>query len=199
MSVHPNPVEIGHIDEQVLISESRISRMSRNDRGVILFWIVAMWVILAAVYMQVSALAENPSVRVMALLAGVLVGLFNTAALIAVSGHLKHKKNQLYSEDIFHLEKMRGAGAKKWDFWKVFDVLFILVLCYLSLLMPILMRGKVLVGSGGGGGMQYTFTWSSLLLCLSAAGIFGYFLLTHSEKELKVLIDNVYGKKEEKQ
>jgi len=190
-------IETVEIEEHITVSENRITKMSRNDRGVIVFWIIFMWIILAAVYMQVSALAENPTVRIISLVAGSLVGLLNTAALIAVLGHLKHKKNQLYSEDIFHLEKMQGAGAKKWDFWKVFDVLFILMLCYLSLLMPILMRGKVLVGGGGGGGMQYTFTWSSLILCLLAAGVFGYFLLTHSEKELKVLIDKVYGKKGE--
>ncbi|PKM79481.1 MAG: hypothetical protein CVU89_17775 [Firmicutes bacterium HGW-Firmicutes-14] len=92
---------------------------------------------------------------------------------------------------------MQGAGGKKWNFVMLFDVLFILILCYICLLIPILLRGKVLVGGGGGGGMDYSFTWVSLVLCLGAGVIFGYFLLTHSEKELKTLIDNVYGKKGE--
>lgn len=192
-----NPAKIGQTKEHITVDESRITKMCRNDRGVITFWIFFMWIILAAVYMQVSTLTGSSTVRIVALIAGGLVGLFNTAALLAVSGHLKHRKNHLYAEDIFHLEKMQEVGAKKWDFWKIFDVLFILILCYLSLLTPILMRGKVLVGGGGGGGMQYTFTWSSLTLVLLAAGIFGYFLLTHSEKELKTLINNVYGKKGE--
>ncbi len=194
-----NRIEAARIEEHVTVSETRISKMSRNDRGIIVFWIIFMWIILASVYMQVSALADKPEIRIVALVVGILVGTFNTAALIAVLGHLKHKKNQLYAEDIYHLEKMQGVGAKKWDFWKIFDVLFILVLCYLSLLMPILLRGKVLVGGGGGGGMQYTFTWFSLILCVLAAGGFGYFLLTHSEKELKVLVEKVYGKKGEGQ
>lgn len=30
--------------------------------------------------------------------------------------------------------------------WQVFDVLFILILCYICLLIPILLTGKVLVG-----------------------------------------------------
>jgi hypothetical protein len=187
------------LDEHIIIHESRISKMCRNDRGIIYFWILFMWLILAAVATKVSEIADDPIVKIIALVAGVLVGLLNTAALIAVSGHLKNKKNLLYSEDIFHLEKMQGgAGAKKWDFWKVFDVLFILILCYLCLLMPIVLRGKVLVGGGSGGGMLYTFTWSSLILVVGAAVVFGYFLVTHSEKELKALIDNVYGKKGEK-
>lgn len=190
-----NPLQTGQHDEVVIVKESRIAKMCRTDRGVVAFWIVFMWIILAAVYIQVSALAESPSSRMVAMAAGILVGLFNTAALIAVSGHLNRKKNQLYSEDIFHQEKMRGTSEKKWDLVKIFDVLFILILCYLSLLTPIIMRGKVLVGGGSGGGMQYIFTWPSLILCLLAAGIFGYFLITHSEKELKSLIDNVYGKK----
>jgi hypothetical protein len=36
---------------------------------------------------------------------------------------------------------------KQSRFMQVFDVLFILVLCYLFLLVPILLTGKVLVGS----------------------------------------------------
>jgi hypothetical protein len=36
---------------------------------------------------------------------------------------------------------------KQSAFWQVFDVLFILVLCYVFLLVPILLTGKVLVGS----------------------------------------------------
>lgn len=177
--------------------DSRVTKMCRNDRGMVIFWIVFMWIILAAVYLQVNTIAETLTVRVIASIAGVLVGLFNTAALLAVAGHLKRRKNVLYTEDLSNLEKMQGGNAKKWSFVKIFDVLFILILCYLSLLMPILMRGKVLVGGGEGGGMLYTFTWSSLILCLVAACIFGYFLLTHSEKELKILINNVHGKKEE--
>jgi len=36
---------------------------------------------------------------------------------------------------------------KQSKFMQVFDVLFILVLCYLFLLVPILLTGKMLVGS----------------------------------------------------
>lgn len=192
------PVEADQLEENLLIHESRISKMCSKDRSIVAFWIALMWLILAAVYLQVSSLADSSSSKMIALVAGILVGLFNTAALVAVSGHLKGKKQKLYSEDIFHLEQMKAQTGEKWDFVKIFDVLFILILCYLSLLTPMLLRGKVLVGGGGGGGMQYTFTWGSLLLCVLAAGVFGYFLITHSEKELKSLINNVYGKKGDK-
>lgn len=194
MAINP-PVQNAQIEETVTINESRMTKMCRNDRSIVSFWIIFMWIILVAVYLQVSTLADSSSSRMIALVAGILVGLFNTAALLAVSGHLKGKKHQLYSEDIFHLEKMQAQSGKSWDFVKLFDVLFILILCYISLLTPMLLRGKVLVGGGGGGGMEYTFTWVSLLLCVGAAVIFGYFLIAHSEKELKSLINNVYGKK----
>lgn len=193
MAINP-PTQTGQIEQIVTLNESRMTKMCRTDRSIVSFWIVFMWIILAAVYFQVGSLADSSSSRMIALAAGLLVGLFNTAALIAVSGHLKGKKNQLYSEDIYHQEKIQAEGGKSWDFVKLFDVLFILILCYISLLTPMLLRGKVLVGGGGGGGMQYTFTWVSLLLCIGAAVIFGYFLITHSEKELKSLINNVYGK-----
>jgi|GEM_PF-3899572 len=190
------PGETGKIEEQIMTNQSRIAKMCSTDRNMIMFWIALMWVILVAVYMQVSAVAE-PAVKMVALAAGVLVGAFSTAALLAVNGHLKRKKDQLYGEDLYHLEKMQQARTTKWNLTTLFDVFFILILCYICLLIPILLRGKVLVGGGDGGGMLYTFTWGSLALCLAAAGVFGYFVLSHSEKELKVLIDNVYGKKEE--
>ncbi len=193
-----NSVEPRKLEEHAQINESQINKMCSTDRYIVLFWIILMWVILGAVYLQVMAVAE-PGVKMVALIAGALVGAFNTAALLAVSGHLKRKKDHLYAEDIYHMEKMKQSKGTKWTFTMIFDVLFILILCYISLLIPILMRGKVLVGGGDGGGMEYVFTWTSLILCLGAAVIFGYFLLAHSEKELKTLIDNVYGKKEESQ
>ena len=36
---------------------------------------------------------------------------------------------------------------KQHVFWQVFDVVFILGLCFVCLLVPILLAGKVLVGS----------------------------------------------------
>ncbi len=190
------PGEARPTEKQVAISENRIDRMFHGDRRMLIFWMVFMWVILGAVYLQVMAVADS-TVKIVALAAGILVGAFNTVALLAVSGHLKKKKKELYAEDIYYQEKMKAAGGTKWNLVMVFDVLFILIFCYICLLIPILLRGKVLVGSGGGGGMDYSFTWGSLLICLVAGVVFGYFLLTHSEKELKTLIDNVYGKKEE--
>jgi len=195
MSVN-NPTETQQVQEKIQISETQIKKMFHGDRRMLVFWMIFMWIILGAVYLQVMAVAD-PTVRIVALVSGILVGAFNTVAMMAVSGHLNQKKNELYGEDIYYQEKMQGAGGKKWNFVMLFDVLFILILCYICLLIPILLRGKVLVGGGGGGGMDYSFTWVSLVLCLGAGVIFGYFLLTHSEKELKTLIDNVYGKKGE--
>jgi len=191
-----NPIEPRQTQEQIKITETRIDKMFHGDRKMLVFWMVFMWIILGAVYLQVMAVAD-PTVKIVALVAGILVGAFNTVAMLALSGHLKQKKTELYTEDIYYQEKMKTEGGTKWNLVMLFDVLFILVLCYICLLIPILLRGKVLVGGGGGGGMDYSFTWGSLALCLVAGVVFGYFLLTHSEKELKTLIDNVYGKKGE--
>jgi hypothetical protein len=37
-------------------------------------------------------------------------------------------------------------APKQHVFWQVFDVLFVLVLCYICLFIPIVLTGKVLVG-----------------------------------------------------
>lgn len=80
------------------------------------------------------------------------------------------------------------------------DILFIMILCFVSLLVPMLIRGKVLVGSGASTGMHYTFYWPSFLLTLLIIGGYIYFILTQSDKELRQMISAVYdgrsGKKD---
>lgn len=186
--------------EHVQLKESQITKMCRTDRGVIFFWIAFLWVILVSVYYAISGMTSGleggATANIIALVALVLVGAFTTVALIAVSTHLHNKQKTLYSEDILHSELMKAQG-QGWSFMKVFDVLFILILCYVSLLLPILMQGKVLVGGSGEGGLVYSVNPLTILLCVSLFAIYGFFLLKNSEKELKVLINNVYGRKEE--
>lgn len=76
----------------------------------------------------------------------------------------------------------------------VFDVMFIMLLCFASLLVPILVRGKVLVGSGSGGGLTYTFSWPTFLLTLLIIGGYILFILSQSDKELRHMIKKLYDK-----
>lgn len=76
---------------------------------------------------------------------------------------------------------------------KIFDILFVLMLCYITLLIPMLMRGKVIVGSGAeGGGLQYSFSFLTFLLTFLVLGVYLAFVISNSNKELKSMIKKKY-------
>jgi len=78
-----------------------------------------------------------------------------------------------------------------------FDTLFMMVLCFVTLLATMLLRGKVLVGEGTGSGLDYSFGFASCILVLLLFGVYIWYLLVHSERELKDMVNHVYGPKPE--
>lgn len=90
------------------------------------------------------------------------------------------------------------AGKKgKNRFMEVFDVLFIMVLCFATLLSTMLMRGKVLVGSGSGGGMAYTFSVGTFLLTFLGLGVYLAIVIPQSDRELGEIVEMLYGEEKE--
>ena len=87
---------------------------------------------------------------------------------------------------------MSGKTGKN-RFMEVFDVLFIMVLCFATLLSTMLMRGKVLVGSGGGGGMTYTFSAWTFLLTFLGLGTYMAIVIPQSNRELGEIVESLYG------
>ncbi|AET67261.1 hypothetical protein Desor_1616 [Desulfosporosinus orientis DSM 765] len=81
---------------------------------------------------------------------------------------------------------------------EVFDVLFIMLLCFVILLSTMLMRGKVLVGSGSAGGMDYSFNLPIFLVLFLALGIYLFYVFSSSNKELKAMISFLYDKSNKK-
>ncbi|MBP1759494.1 MAG: hypothetical protein H6Q63_411 [Firmicutes bacterium] len=75
---------------------------------------------------------------------------------------------------------------------EVFDVMFIMILCFIILLTTMLMRGKVLVGSGSTGGMDYSFNLPIFLMLVLALGIYLVYVFSSSNKELKAMISHLY-------
>jgi len=56
-----------------------------------------------------------------------------------------------------------------------------------------LMRGKVLVGSGSTGGMDYSFNLPIFLMLILALAIYLVYVFSSSNKELKAMINNLYS------
>ncbi|MFA5863325.1 MAG: hypothetical protein WC975_01410 [Phycisphaerae bacterium] len=77
-----------------------------------------------------------------------------------------------------------------------FDVLFVMVLCFVTLLGTMLLRGKVLVGSGSGQGLDYSFSLPMFLIVGVVFALYLSYMLSHSDRELKEMVDHVYGTEE---
>lgn len=93
---------------------------------------------------------------------------------------------------------MKGAEKQKKhknSWWmEVFDVMFIMLLCFVILLTTMLMRGKVLVGSGSAGGIDYSFNLPIFMMIVVALGTYMFYVISRSDKELRAMIKYNYDK-----
>lgn len=82
---------------------------------------------------------------------------------------------------------------------ETFDVLFVMFLCFVTLLTTMLMRGKVIVGSGSGEGLAYTFNILSFAFTAGFLVIYLVYIIHHSEGELRGFYVSHYDRKEKEQ
>lgn len=75
---------------------------------------------------------------------------------------------------------------------EVFDVMFIMLLCFVILLTTMLMRGKVLVGSGSTGGIDYSFNFPIFMVIVVALAAYMFYVISRSNKELRAMIKYRY-------
>ena len=196
--------------------ENMVKKKYRMDSIIITFFIVFTWSILLLVLKTVYEIALTPSVKAVSIISCVLVGVFSTSALVAVLAHLKTNRTMIYQEDILNESKYRTLHIKMglWvecvmvkheqaviveteeserNFWLVtFDVVFIMLLCFATLLSTMLMRGTVIVGSGSAGGLEYTFDSTSFLVTACALAFYLVYIINKSDNELREMIENVY-------
>lgn len=178
-----------HVDEHHP-HHKKMNKMHNQDNWILIIQIVALWVCLAFVYNTVAQVAEGYS-KLLTLGIGIVLGIFSTVALLACRVHLTANKRPLYLLDISHQRESSGI-------MKFFDIVFILILCYISLLLPILLRGTVLVGSGPATGMHYELNPPLLAAVLITSIGYLVYMLSNSNKEMKKMYNIVYGPKGEK-
>jgi hypothetical protein len=77
-------------------------------------------------------------------------------------------------------------------FSEIFDMLFVLILCFLTLLIPMLMQGQVIVGASGSGHMQYAFYLPTFLIAAALVVAYIGFILRQSDRELRPMINEMY-------
>lgn len=86
---------------------------------------------------------------------------------------------------------------KNRKFIGVIDVFFIMILCFTTLLATMLVQGGVIVG-GSGGGIRYDFHISQFAIVVGWMIAYFMFIIRHSNKELKLMVLNIYGRRNDK-
>lgn len=80
----------------------------------------------------------------------------------------------------------------------VIDTIFIMVLCFGTLLTTMMMRGTVLVGAGDGGGVSFNLDIASFVATVLGLFLYLAFLISKSDAQLKIICAKNYKAKEEK-
>jgi hypothetical protein len=86
---------------------SRIDTMASRDRMIAVGFTVAMWVVLLFTYFAVRPSVPSAAVSVALILSLLVLGVFNTASMVAMIRSYSKDKEFIYREDILNLDRNR--------------------------------------------------------------------------------------------
>lgn len=83
--------------------------MLRRDIIVGVVFAGLMWLALVFTFVTAASVVDDPVVTVVVGIAGGVLGLFNTAALLSLIRRYRVERVHVYGEDIHHLDAARSA------------------------------------------------------------------------------------------
>ncbi|MDP3197608.1 hypothetical protein [Tabrizicola sp.] len=86
----------------------RIEAMHRRDVLVAWAFVIGLWCAVIFVAIATWDLAPNGTARVLLMIAGAVVLIFNTAAILAMLRHYREDRDFMYGLDIKFLDEARG-------------------------------------------------------------------------------------------
>ena len=86
----------------------RIETMHKRDVQIAWVFVAGLWLAMIFVAMATWGLAPNSTARVLLLIAGAVVLLFNTAAIMAMLRHYREDRDFIYGLDIKFLDEAKG-------------------------------------------------------------------------------------------
>ena len=86
----------------------RIDGMHARDRAGLIAFVAALWCTLLFTLFAIWPYISVPAIGIILIVAGGLVLLFNTAAVIAMLRHYHEDKHFIYALDLKHLDEMRA-------------------------------------------------------------------------------------------
>ena len=91
--------------------ESRIETMARWDRITAWIFTVVMWIVLLFTYFAVSSVVHTGAISVALIVSLAVLGIFNTASIVAMIRSYARDKDFIYREDIVNLDRNRRRRA----------------------------------------------------------------------------------------
>lgn len=91
---------------------TRIEAMHRSDIRIAWGFVIGLWLAIIFVTWGTWNLAPTPSERVLLLIGGALVLLYNTAAILAMLRHYREDRDFMYGLDIRFMDEAKAAKGK---------------------------------------------------------------------------------------
>lgn len=91
---------------------ARIETMHRSDIRIAWAFVIGLWLAIIFVAWGTWSLAPAPAARILLLIGGALVLLFNTAAIMAMLRHYREDRDFMYGLDIKFLDAAKTAKGK---------------------------------------------------------------------------------------
>lgn len=89
--------------------DRRIEAMHRSDTRVAWAFVIGLWFAIIFVAIATWNLAPNGTARVLLLIAGAVILVFNTAAIMAMLRHYREDRDFMYGLDIKFLDAAKAA------------------------------------------------------------------------------------------
>lgn len=89
--------------------QARIEKMHRRDVTVAWAFVLGLWLAMGFVALATWNLAPTPAARIVLLIGGATVLVFNTAAIMAMLKHYREDRDFMYGLDISFLDAARAA------------------------------------------------------------------------------------------
>ena len=89
--------------------DQRIQAMHRNDTRIAWAFVVGLWFAIIFVAIATWNLAPNGTARILLLIAGAVILVFNTAAIMAMLRHYREDRDFMYGLDIKFLDVAKAA------------------------------------------------------------------------------------------
>ena len=175
------------------VSEAEIQKVYHRDCILLAGFAIFMWCILSTILRQALQVAGDSTTRTIMICIALVTGSALSLGFFAVYRHLKRNKYVIYKEDIENL-KLQKKETKKEKIMQVIDVFFVMILCFVVLLVTMLFQNLAGVKEAG---KAYVIKVSTLVPVVVALAAYVTFLVKRSKKDLKEIIELEYSEKEQ--